>query len=107
MGRNVAAGAADVRPGGDRLRASPDLRLPLPRGAVRELDAAPLDHLLAWRRDLRRGWLAGTFRTGEQSLRPGGDRAVDRPRLAERHPDPRVSPRTVAGRQVDRPRRPG
>ena len=105
MDRPLAAGATVGFAGASALRALDPRRVPVPRGAVRELVDSDLgDHGRAARRArcARRGHGAGT---GERRLLPGRPADDDRSVGEERHPDRRVraGPRSRRASRRSRP----
>jgi len=100
--RGGGADRADPRPGRD-------LRLPVPRGAVRELDDPDAGAALGLGRGARRLCRHPDRQADARPLRPDRPGGPDRARRQERHPDRRVrqgaageGPRAVPRRHIGR-----
>ena len=101
MDRHGAAGDPGGRPDHDDPRAGRAVRLPVPGGALRELDHPGAGAALGHRRHRRRHGGLVDQRARQQHLCPDRHRRADRAGRQERHPDRRVRQGAARARAVD------
>ena len=102
MDRHRLPGARGERPDRADPRHGGGVRLPVPGGAVRELDDPVAGAALGGDRCPRRLAAASWSQARRRPLRPDRPRRADRARRQERHPDRRVRQGAARGRHADR-----